>query len=189
MRYTWWQQPLLLSMGFYHLLGGWPCQMLLVFGNVLRIHQLCSNVKDIVKEIKLLLHRLIDQDYQLFQLTPLFQQAMDNAKAHLRCSTLDHLRVQSKKKEAHHRRVFLHLPYHPANPSSKVIQKLWASNMASPHGQTPLHQVPNKQGYDIPIERLTIAWHRLPNLSNLLSYRKLNYCMGLKVSSFLPKTS
>jgi hypothetical protein len=63
----------------------------LVFGNVLHIHQLCSNVKDIVKEIKLLLHRLMDQGYQLSQLTPLFQQAIDNAKAYLRRSTLDHL--------------------------------------------------------------------------------------------------
>ncbi len=53
----------------------------LVFGNVLRIHQLYSNSKDIIKEIKLLLLRLMDRGYQLAQLTPLFQQAMDNAKA------------------------------------------------------------------------------------------------------------
>jgi hypothetical protein len=45
----------------------------LVFSNVLRIHQLCSNVKDVIKEIKLLLHQTMDQGYQLFQLTPLFQ--------------------------------------------------------------------------------------------------------------------
>ncbi len=129
----------------------------LVFGNVLRIHQLCSNSKDIVKEIKLLLHRLTDQGYQLVQLTPLFQQAMDNTKVYLQRSPLDHLQVQSEKKEAHHQQVFLHLPYHPANPSSKVIQKLWTSNVASPQGQTPLHWVTNEKGYDIPIERLTIA--------------------------------
>ncbi len=74
----------------------------LVFSNVLRIHQLCSNGKDVVKEIKLLLHRLMDQGYQLSKLTPLFQQAMDNAKAYLPRSTLDHVQVQSKKMEAHH---------------------------------------------------------------------------------------
>jgi hypothetical protein len=32
----------------------------LVFSNILCIHQLCSNVKDVIKEIKLLLHRLMD---------------------------------------------------------------------------------------------------------------------------------
>ncbi len=63
----------------------------LVFGKVLCIHQLCSNCKDVVKEIKLLLHCLMDQGYQLSKLTPLFQQAMDNAKAYLLCSKLDHL--------------------------------------------------------------------------------------------------
>ncbi len=51
----------------------------LVFGNVLRIHQLCSDEKDVMKELKLFFCRLLDQGYQSSQLTPLFQQAMDNA--------------------------------------------------------------------------------------------------------------
>ncbi len=53
----------------------------LVFGNILRIHQLCSDARDVMKEIKLFLHRLLDQGYQLDKLTSLFQKAMDNAKA------------------------------------------------------------------------------------------------------------
>jgi hypothetical protein len=53
----------------------------LVFGNVLHIHQLCSDMKDVMKELKLFFHRLLDRGYQLSQLTPLFQQAIDNAKA------------------------------------------------------------------------------------------------------------
>jgi hypothetical protein len=69
----------------------------LVFGNVLCIHQLCSNTRDVVKEKKLFLHRLLDQGYQLAQLTPLFQKAMDNAKAYLRRTALDHLRTRSMK--------------------------------------------------------------------------------------------
>jgi hypothetical protein len=35
----------------------------LIFGNVLHIHQLCSDAQDVMKEIKLLLHRLLDQGY------------------------------------------------------------------------------------------------------------------------------
>ncbi len=81
--------------------------------------------------------------------------------------------------------MFLHLPYHPANPSSKSIQKLWHDVVATLKGQTPLHCLTNQQGYDIPIERLAIAWHSLPNLGNLLSYRKLENCTGLKVLSFI----
>jgi hypothetical protein len=77
-----------------------------------------------MKELKFLLHCPLDQGYQLTQLTPLFQKAMDNAKAYLRRMALDHLRAWSKKEAAYRQQVFLHLPYHLANPSSKAIQKL-----------------------------------------------------------------
>jgi hypothetical protein len=36
----------------------------LVLGNVLRIYQLCSNETDVVKELKLFFHRLLDRGYQ-----------------------------------------------------------------------------------------------------------------------------
>jgi len=111
----------------------------LIFGNVLRIHQLCSNAKDIMKELKLFFHRLLDRGYQSHHLTPLFQKAIDNAKTYLQHKELDHLRVKSKKATAHRRRVFLHLPYHPSNPSSKTIQRLWTTKVATPPNQPPLH--------------------------------------------------
>ena len=98
----------------------------LIFGNVFCIHQLCSNVKDIEKELKLFFHQLLDRGYQSNQLTPPFQQAINNAKAYLQRTA---------------------------------------------------------KGYNIPIKRLTIAWHCPPNLGNLLSYRKVNNRKGLKVSS------
>jgi hypothetical protein len=110
---------------------------------------------------------------------------MDNAKAYLRRTTLNHLRARSKKGEGQHRRVFLHLPYHPANPSSKTIQKHWHERVARPKGQPPFRSLTNDQGYDILIDRLTVAWHRPPNLGNLLSYRKLSKRTGLKVSSYI----
>ncbi len=74
----------------------------LVGGNVLNIHQLCSDAWNVVKEVKLILHCLLDQGYQLTQHTSLFQKAVDNAKAYLRCTALDHLQTRSKKEEAHH---------------------------------------------------------------------------------------
>jgi hypothetical protein len=156
----------------------------LIFGNVLRIHQL-SNAKDVMKELKLFFHRLLDRGYQSNQLTPPFQQAMDNAKAYLQRTALEHLRAKSKKETAHRRRVFLHLPYHPSNPSSKSIQKMLAERVANPPDQPSFSRLTNEKGYNIPIEQLTIAWHRPPNLGNLLSYRKLNNRTGLKVSSFI----
>jgi hypothetical protein len=55
----------------------------LVFANILPSHQLCSDAWDVVKEIKLFLHHLLDQGYQLDKLSSLFQKAMDNIKAYL----------------------------------------------------------------------------------------------------------
>jgi hypothetical protein len=138
-----------------------------------------------MKELKLFFHRLLDRGYQSNQLTPPFQQTMDNAKAYLQRTALEHLRAKSKKETAHRRRVFLHLPYHPSNPSSKSIQKMWAERVANPPDQPSFSCLTNEKGYNISIEQLTIAWHRPPNLGNLLSYRKLNNRTGLKVSSFI----
>ncbi len=118
----------------------------IVFGIVLHIHQLCSRATDIVRELKLFFHRLLDRGYQSSQMTPLFQQAMDNAKNYLRRTALDHVRAKSRKDTAHCCHVFLHFPYHPANPSSKSIQKLWRDMVATPNGQTPLNCLTNQQG-------------------------------------------
>jgi hypothetical protein len=41
-----------------------------------------------MKELKLFFHRLLDRGYQSSQLTPLFQQAMDNAKIYLQRTAL-----------------------------------------------------------------------------------------------------
>jgi hypothetical protein len=121
----------------------------MAFGNVLCIHQLCSRATDIARELKLFFRHLFDRGYQLSQLTPLFQQAMDNPKNYLRHTALNYVRAKARKETAHRRCMFLHLPYHPANPSSKSIQKLWHDMVASPNGQTPLHCLTNQQGYDV----------------------------------------
>ncbi len=157
----------------------------MVFGNVLCIHQLCSCATNIVKELKLFFHHLLDQGYQSSQLTPLFQQAMDNAKNYLLRTALNHVRAKSRKCTVRCCHVFLHLPYHPSTPSSKSTQKLWRDVVATPNGQLPLHCLTKQQGYDVLIKWLTIAWHRPPKLGNLLLYRKLENLTGLKILSFI----
>ena len=141
---------------------------------------------DVKKELKLFLDCLLDCVYTLRKITPI----IDNAMAYLKrsSSTLEQLRMKSRKDIASHRQIFLHLPYHPANPSPKAIQRLWYHLVGTPLGNLPLNKLTNWQGYDFPIDKLTIAWHRSPNLANVLLYRKLEHRTGLKVSSFLPST-
>jgi len=110
----------------------------LVSGNILRIHQLCSDTKNVKKEVKLSFHRLLDRGYQTTQLIPYFQQTIDKAKAYFKQTALDRLHPWSKKETSNRRQVFLHLPYHPANPSSKTIQNLWTRKIANPPGHPAL---------------------------------------------------
>ena len=157
----------------------------LVFGNVLRIFQLCSEEQDIADRLCTFFRRLRACNYSSQALLPLFNKAIDNAKTYI--ATNDTTRALRKRKLelAAKRRVFLHLPFHPNDPSSQEVQRLWRDFVSHPPGEAPLSTVPNDQGYPIPIDKLTIAYHRAPNFGNLFSVRKIQKQPGPRVSSFL----
>ena len=157
----------------------------LIFGNILRIYQLCSRKRDIDQEIKLFFHRILDRGYQLHKITPIFAKAIENAKRYLSRTTEYRKHLQNKKEEESRQRVFYHLPYHPDNPPSSTIQRLWRKHVSHPIGQIPLNYLKNHEGYPVPIKQLTVCYSRAPNLGNLLSYRKIDKRKGPKVSSLL----
>ncbi|KAL7534531.1 hypothetical protein ACHAXR_005939 [Thalassiosira sp. AJA248-18] len=156
-----------------------------IFGNVLRIFQLCSRDQDIDAELSLFYERLLDRGHQPSTILPIFEKAISNAIKYL--SQDETYRQQQKeiKAAASRRRVFFHLPYHPNNPPSSKIQKLWRDIVFAPKGKTPLNLLTNSEGHPIPIDQLTICYSRAPNLGNQLSYRKIGNRKGSKVSSFI----
>lgn len=159
----------------------------LINGHFFRLFMLCSHESDIEREIYLFFNRLLDRGYSLSHLIPLFLTAEQKARTHR--SKLQHQRgilqnhppeevvantgsIPTKVNKAN-TGVFLHLQYHPDNPSANKIQRLWRRIVFTPPGQTPLYQLKNRDGYPIDIHKLTIAYSRAPNLGNLLSCRKL----------------
>jgi len=148
----------------------------LIFGHVLRIYQLCSNKKDIENEIHLFFRRLVARGHSLNKILPILTAAETNAQQYLRTSTL---RSPKKPIKGVTNQLFFHIPYHPANPSSTVVQKLWRQHVSMPPNQKKLSELTNDMGYPIPISKLTIAYSRAPNLGNLLSYRKLNVSIDM----------
>ncbi len=80
---------------------------------------------------------------------------------------------------------FLHILYHPQNPSSGLIQRLWRDLIYSPPGKKTLNQLKNHFRHRVPVKRLIVAYRCNLNLANLNSYRKLSSRTGLKVSSFI----
>jgi hypothetical protein len=153
----------------------------LIFGHILRVHQLCSHQKDINKELHLFYKRLIGRGHSPSTILPLFSKAEENARERVakeKEALVDTPEANATQDKSNYRsQLFFHLPYHPSNPSSTIIQKIWRDTVASPHGLPELIQLKNRSGFDIPIEKLTIAYSRAPNLGNILSCRKLKTCV------------
>ena len=157
----------------------------LICGMVLRIHSLCSRAKDIDKELVFFFRCLVDRGHQSATMIPLFSKAIINAKKYLSQDPAFRERKKQEKLEAANRRVFLHLPYHPQNPPARVVQDMWRRLVSAPALKTPLNHIENHNGHKIPIDQMVIAYSRPPNLSNMLSYRKIDKLSGRKVSSYL----
>jgi hypothetical protein len=84
--------------------------------------------------------------------------------------------------------IFLHLPYHPLDPSSRVIQKLFREHMlcaGNPYRNIPLPDIRNHRNKKIGVDRLIIAYHRPLNLGNLLCPRKFDRRPGHTVSEHM----
>jgi uncharacterized protein (UPF0335 family) len=62
----------------------------LVFGNILRIHRLCSTPSEIHDNTKTFYQRLITQGYDHHTLKPIFQKDTHNALAYLTRSPANH---------------------------------------------------------------------------------------------------
>jgi hypothetical protein len=141
----------------------------LVFGQILRIYQLCSLSQDIDKELSLFYKPLLNRSYTSTKLLPLFKKGINNAISY-QSLFLEQGEARKKAKVGRlDERIFLHLPYHPQNPSSGFIQSLWQNLIFLPPGQEELTKMTNHEGHHIPIKRLIVAYHRNPNLANLNS--------------------
>ena len=157
----------------------------LVFGKILQIYHFCSLSNDINKELSLFYWRLLIHGYKPDNLLPLLKKGINNAITYLSFSPEQREAKKKAKIGRLDQRIFLHLPYHPQNPSSSFIQHLWQDLVFLPPGKKELTELTNWEGHHVPIKRLIVAYHRNPNLANLNLYRKLETCTGLKPSSFI----
>ena len=96
------------------------------------------------------------------------------------------LEQQETRKKANVRKsnkpILFHIPYHPQNPLSGTLQRLWNDLIYFPPGKQNLNQLKNHLGHCVPIKRLNVAYRCNPKIANLTSYCKLSSRKGLKVS-------
>jgi hypothetical protein len=104
----------------------------LVYGQVLRVYQLCLRSKDIDTKLAAFYRRLCAQGYHPCQLLPLFKKAINNACTYLSRMDDEQRFIAKEKKDASKQWVFFHLPFHPQLPPSAEIQHIWRNNVPSP---------------------------------------------------------
>jgi hypothetical protein len=109
----------------------------LIFGQILRIYQLCSRSKDINKELSLFHMRLLNRGYA--KLIPFFKKGINNAISYLSQTQEQRDAIKMAKVE----RIFLHIPYHHQNPSSGFVQNIWQNLVLLPPGKENLNQLTN----------------------------------------------
>ena len=157
----------------------------LVTGMVLRIFRLCSRKKDIKHWLHEFYGHVLDRGFNSNSLLPVFDKAIKNAIAFTSRSEHSILQQRMRKKALSGRRIAFHLKYHPNDPTSQVIQKLFKDCIFEPPGKKRLNQLTNFEGEIIPTDGIVLAYSRPLNISNLLSYRKIHNRPGPKVSSYL----
>ena len=144
----------------------------LIYGHTLRVYRLCSKYSDINKELKLFYERLIARGHSPNTILPLLAKAEEKARDRVTYEKTTNM-IEKTNDKSNSDMLFLHLPFHPSNPSSSHIQKNWREIIAMPEGATTLAALKNYTGHTIPISKLTVAYSRPPNLGNLLSCRKV----------------
>ena len=160
----------------------------IVFGNLFRIHTLCSDEEDRRAKTRMFFHRLLARGYQADTIKPLFQAAIKRAQSYTG--------PQPQQSKDNMKFMLLHLQYHPKNPPGWELQQAWKDNIVQPNPpygkplskiRIPFSGLPRTRvgKIEMGLDRMIIAYSRARNLGNLLSNRRLPSDTGPPASSFV----
>lgn len=134
----------------------------LIFGCAYRAFHLCSNTDDGLDYLRRTFDRLRQRGHSASSLQPIFDEAINRF-----FNNMEYDINLDKKKNP----LFLHLPYNPYDTSSKDIQRLFKDTIVKPPNDvhlTSLECLNRFQGKP-DFDTLTICYHGVPNLGNMLS--------------------
>mmetsp|Transcript_13953 Transcript_13953/g.33748 ORF Transcript_13953/g.33748 Transcript_13953/m.33748 type:complete len:278 (-) Transcript_13953:8-841(-) len=155
----------------------------MIKGMIYRFKTLCTRPSDQKQHILQFYRQLIQRGYKPDGLTPLFNEAV--AQVYATDPTLRPLGAPPPRAPAQHP-LFFHLQYHPNDPPSTDIQRIWRRTLFRPAGSRPLSDLDSSHmNGKIGIDRMIVCYNRAPNLENLTSSkRNLQFANGPTVSSF-----
>ena len=158
----------------------------LIFGQVLRTRRLCTHKSDADNSIGEFFTRMLARGHKQESLAPLFVKAEKNAKAFLQRTPEERKQIKKQQELDSHTQLFLHLQFHPDDPSSREIQKIWQEQVLQPKGETPLPDMTNADGERVGVNKLVVAYSRPLNLKNRFSVRDIQG-RGRPASDYLAK--
>ena len=156
----------------------------LIFGQVLRIRRLCTHKSDADRKIKDFYNRLLERGHTPESLLPLFSRAEENAYNYMARPIEDLETQQLRKWWDSKRQVYFHLQFHPEDPPSRDLQRLWRDFVSHPAGERPLSELKNQRDEIVGFSRLIVAYSRPLNLRNRFSVRDI-HSRGRAVSEYL----
>ena len=156
----------------------------LIFGQILRIRRLCTHKKDADYNISQFFERLRARGHTPEQLRPLFHRAETNAQAYINRSPEEKERQRREKWVDSRNQVYFHLQYHPEDPPSSEIQKIWREYVSHPTDESPLAELENYDNVKVGLSKLVVAYSRPLNLQNRFSVRDI-HGRGKPVSEYL----
>ena len=147
----------------------------LILGMVLRIHRLTLCPLQRQTALRNFYRRLRARGYLPQALNPIFERAVLRASQRIAPSDPGPLQPPP---------MFYHVPFHPCDPPSREIQRVFRRCLLEPSGEPRLPELRSASNQPFGAERLVVAYSRPRNLGNHLARRRLNP-LGTPVSSFL----
>ena len=131
----------------------------LIYGTLHRYYWQNTHIEDFGRFTELFFERLVARAHKKCDLAPLFIKAAKEVQS----SSLPNPRpgVPTKSNSNDNKFLFIHLPYHPQQPSRKVIRD---------HANLLLEQLTDQSDC---FERIVLAFSRAPNIGDLCKKNQL----------------
>jgi hypothetical protein len=154
----------------------------LIHGMVYRTVRLTSDRNDQSTELQFLVRRLTARGYNQKFLTNIINSTYQRIHNEIQGKHLP----PNPQDNGVNNSCFLHLYFHPNDPKASTIQQIFQNKMYLPRRMwKKLPDLLNHRKAKLGVNKLIIAYHRTPNLRNLMSPRILKREDGPPVSSFI----
>ena len=150
----------------------------IIIGMIFRYYALTTYPTDFYRQTEYFFHRLVARGYRPGYLRILFEEAINRAPF------INAKRQRKEPKPSIEDTCFLHVPFHPKNPTRQQLQQSFLKIMIhhKERGTNPLPEIKNPLGWPIKINRMIVCQHRARNLKDCLFPRKFDKRPGPTVS-------